>query len=426
MTAGAEGVRIVPASNLVGVLLADLRPEVDGLAAAITARVRAKVGEFRDKGPGAPELWSGVHASTVANLAAGAAALADDRMLPTSAPAETAGFARLSARLGVSLGAVLQGYRIAQTMVWERWLRAIDELDAEPAAKRALLEAGSQFIFAWTDLVATHVTEEHAAERIRIQRNGEHHRLQLVYDLLDGSALDASSLGYSLDLHHVGIIAWGPGAEHAAHALARGLNRRALVVSVADQTVWAWLGGPWPLGAADARAIARFVPPARTALAAGREAAGASGFRETHRQARAACTIGERLDRPLTLYEDVALEAFALQDELQARRFVEQELCGLEGDDGRSVRLRETLRAYFASAQNASAAAARLGVSDRTIAYRLRTTEELVGRPVATRRAELETALRLHALLGVEAPPPARADTPRSSELAVRGVKSAA
>jgi hypothetical protein len=55
----------------------------------------------------------------------------------------------------------------------------------------------------------------------------------------------------------------------------------------------------------------------------------------------------------------------------------------------------QTLRAYFASAQNASAAAAMLGVHEHTVGYRLRTIEERLGRPVIARRAELETALRL-------------------------------
>jgi PucR C-terminal helix-turn-helix domain len=48
-----------------------------------------------------------------------------------------------------------------------------------------------------------------------------------------------------------------------------------------------------------------------------------------------------------------------------------------------------------ASAQNASAAAAMLGVHEHTVGYRLRTIEERLGRPVIARRAELETALRL-------------------------------
>jgi DNA-binding PucR family transcriptional regulator len=83
-----------------------------------------------------------------------------------------------------------------------------------------------------------------------------------------------------------------------------------------------------------------------------------------------------------------------------ARDFVARELRGLDGGDSRSARLRETLRAYFASGQNASAAAALLGVHEHTVSYRLRTIEDRLGRPVTARRAELETALRLLELNG--------------------------
>jgi DNA-binding PucR family transcriptional regulator len=102
----------------------------------------------------------------------------------------------------------------------------------------------------------------------------------------------------------------------------------------------------------------------------------------------------------VTHYDEVALEALLGQDERRAREFAHRELVGLDGGDERSRRLRETLQAYFGSGQNAAAAAARLGVHDQTVSYRLRTIEERLGRPVTARRAELDVALRLMELLG--------------------------
>lgn len=67
----------------------------------------------------------------------------------------------------------------------------------------------------------------------------------------------------------------------------------------------------------------------------------------------------------------------------------------LAADDARSRLLRETLRAYFDAGQNAAAAAAALGVHERTVTYRLRSIEERLGRPLRTRRDELGVALRL-------------------------------
>jgi len=38
-------------------------------------------------------------------------------------------------------------------------------------------------------------------------------------------------------------------------------------------------------------------------------------------------------------------------------------------------------------------------VAERTVTYRLRRAEELVGKPLSSRRAEIEAALRLHRVL---------------------------
>jgi DNA-binding PucR family transcriptional regulator len=54
-----------------------------------------------------------------------------------------------------------------------------------------------------------------------------------------------------------------------------------------------------------------------------------------------------------------------------------------------------TLRTYFECGHNAAAAAERLSLNDRTVAYRLRTIEERMARPVVARRDELSIALRL-------------------------------
>lgn len=77
-----------------------------------------------------------------------------------------------------------------------------------------------------------------------------------------------------------------------------------------------------------------------------------------------------------------------------------RELAGIAGADTRSRRLRETLRAYFSAGQNAALTAKRLGIHEQTVAQRLGAVEERTGRAVASRRAELETALRIEDYLG--------------------------
>ena len=94
----------------------------------------------------------------------------------------------------------------------------------------------------------------------------------------------------------------------------------------------------------------------------------------------------------------MTLEAALLADERVPRRLVEHELGPLAEDDERAATLRTTLDAYLRTGQNASAAAAMLNVNDRTVAYRIRSIEDLLGRSVAARGPELATALRLRRL----------------------------
>jgi len=135
-------------------------------------------------------------------------------------------------------------------------------------------------------------------------------------------------------------------------------------------------------------------------MALGIDYPGRDGFRRTHRQALAAYRAALRFDRPLVHYRDIALEFLASRDEEAAREFIAAELRGLAGNDARSRRLRTTLLAYFGAGQNARQAARMLRIHHQTVAARLKAAEERIGYPVARRRLELETALRLARYLG--------------------------
>ena len=88
-----------------------------------------------------------------------------------------------------------------------------------------------------------------------------------------------------------------------------------------------------------------------------------------------------------------------LSDVRAARRFVERELGSLTARDPKTTVLRDTLGTYLDSGLNAAAAALELHVSDRTVAYRIRGIEELLGRSVLGRNCELAAAIRLHRVL---------------------------
>jgi DNA-binding PucR family transcriptional regulator len=122
---------------------------------------------------------------------------------------------------------------------------------------------------------------------------------------------------------------------------------------------------------------------------------GLSGWRLSHRQAKAALPIAERRGQAILRYADVALLASILRDDLVATSLHQLYLAPLErARDGGKV-ARETLRAYFAAEQNISSTAAALGVDRRTVTNRIRSIEELLGHPLQASATDLEIALRL-------------------------------
>jgi hypothetical protein len=372
-----------------------LGEEIDELVETMLPRTRAEVPDFDVDSR--PELRDAERASIYGNIRAVLAALGGDRTQPNP-PAEAMEEARLTARAGVPLELLLHTYRIGHAVVWERALDIAEDLAPNGRSRHAVLKIGSRWLFSYVDSLARHVTREYTRERDRIMRSSIERRVQLVRDVLDGATIDAGELGYDLDAEHLALVIQGPGAETWLEELASRLQRRPLRIAVSDQVVWAWLGARRELGSEGWRLLARMGGPKNACAAVGEPRWAAEGFRRSHIEALAAHQVGQRLGTPITRYDDVALEAALLADERVARRLVEHELGPLAQDDDRAAKLRTTLDAYLRAGQNASAAAAMLNVNDRTVAYRIRAIEDLLGRSVAARSPELATALRLRPL----------------------------
>ncbi|WP_158276616.1 helix-turn-helix domain-containing protein [Paraconexibacter algicola] len=345
-----------------------------------------------------PDVAVAMRASSRANLRAAIRHVVDGGPpLPHGAPVEALEEARTCAGAGIPVAPGLQTYRIGQAVVLDAVLDVLETLDDLDAATRsAALRRCTRRSFAYVDAIVPLVIDEYTRERDRLLRGREQRRAALVRDVLDGEPVDAGELGYDLAATHRAVIAWGPRAEAVLLALAAGLELRALTVTATATTVWGWFAGR---AVADDRSLRAMAIPDGVGLAVGRPRAGADGFRASHREARAAQRIAAATGADVTFHDDVALEAVLLADESAARAFVEAELGALDGDRG-GAKLRETLAAYAAAGFNASAAAATLGVNDRTVAYRLRTVEERLGRPVRSRLPELLAAIRVERVLG--------------------------
>ena len=321
--------------------------------------------------------------------------------LPLSCPSPDVACAVLAAKVG-SLKALLAGYRAIQSGVWRAWLGIVEESGADQAARAELLGWGLEFTSRYAEALRDQTTEIFQATIEQMARDGELRRLHAVRAVLEGEDDPVEQLDLELAQHHLGVIAQGEAGELAIRRLAESLGRPLFVVGPIGGARWAWISGRRPLGLADERLLrGGFVPPAGAQLSIGLEAYGSEGFRSTHKQAIRAQAVGGPEPAPLIYFGEVAVAALSASSPEDARAFVVHELRGIDQETSSDQRIRETILAYFAAGHNAACAAATLGVHQQTVTNRLAAAEERLGRSVASRRVELETALRLRSLLGV-------------------------
>jgi hypothetical protein len=318
-----------------------------------------------------------------------------DREIPNSLPYASVEETRTVAQWGISLEALIQTYRSGHLVVWEHTADAAESCFTDTRQRSVGLKLMSRFLFAYFDRMIALVTEVYESERTSLFHESDRRRRQLVRDLLEGSPVDHAKLRYQVAGVHMAVVSRGEGAEQLIRRLAARCGLSCLTVRGPSQSVWAWLGGTGLRDAATQRSVVE-AAPSDAFIAFGDVAEGIEGFRLSHREAREAYRIGRQLGYRAVQYGDVALLSLISRDEVLAREFVQRELGSLAGDNPRALELRQTLRAYFDAGHNASAAATRLSLNDRTVGYRLRTVEERIGRPLLARRDELSVALRLH------------------------------
>jgi len=300
--------------------------------------------------------------------------------------------ARLDARDGVPLDAVLRRYFAGNALFGDFLVEEAERAEVPSAALRPLLAAQATFV----DRLIAAVSEEHAREAKNRPRSAPERRRQCVKALLAGELVDRSELGYDLDAQHLALMAKGEGLEELMRAVAERLDRRLLAVQREEEPILAcWLGGMRPLAATEAMAAVAAAAPERVFVTIGEPGEGLSGWRFSHQQAKAALPVAERRGTAVLRYADVAVVASIAQDDLLAtslRRLYLEPLARMR-DGGRVAR--QTLRAYFDAERNISSTAAALGVDRRTVRNRLRGIEELLGHPLTGSLADLEIALRL-------------------------------
>ncbi len=250
------------------------------------------------------------------------------------------------------------------------------------------------------------VVAEYIREHDGVGLSDEQRLLERVRRLLAGGTVSSTELGYELDSLHLGVIAQGPGAAALVGDLAEGCERKLLLVPAGDHVVCGWLGGQRRLAPGEIECVlAARGDWGGVSLAIGELGRGLDGWRQTHRQAQMALSVALCGPPGLTRFADVVLLAPMVVDRALGGWLVESFLAPLDHDEqgprSDGAVLRETLRAYVSSGRRSKVAAHALGVNPRTIANRLRTVEQRLGRLLDTCLPQLEVALQVEELSAI-------------------------
>lgn len=331
-------------------------------------------------------------------------------------PAMAIAFVRLVVHRGIPVEALTQTYRIAHGAFWRTWVTELRAAIEDPTELATALEQGSGYMFTFIDALTAGAQRLYADERQRWVRSADAVRAQTIRELLDGLPIDAEAAGrrlrHALDREHLAVVAWstagGVGAaalEPAVRELLAPVGGAALTTVLGTGLLAGWVGSRNGF-AADEVAGLRLAGDAAEELGAivavGSPSRGVDGFRLAHLEAMHARRVAQLQLAPpgsVVHYGAVAVAALASADQEQARRFVEEQLGPLLGDDRESRRLTETLQAYLEEHASPRHAAVRLGVHENTVAARIRTAESRLDRPLRGRTTELLVALRLAPLV---------------------------
>jgi hypothetical protein len=304
---------------------------------------------------------------------------------------------RLMARARIPVTAVLRFYRVSQPIVWKAWGEAVRRALPEDR-QQAVHDAGSSFMFAWTDRVADVIVHEYQLERDRLAHATSAARIELVERLLAGATIDTGTarrtLGYQLEGWHIAVVLWtDEGSDvDALLRLERAAARmagddRPLLVPAGSRTMWAWMH------------VFRPVPlDSEISAACGDPGKGLAGFRTSHQQALQARRVSELSSgcgRRTTQFRDVEVQALCTADLERSRAFVRRILGDLAEGGETQARLRETLTTYLGAHWNQRETARQLGLHHNTVIYRLQKAQAALGRTLDDDPLAVALALRL-------------------------------
>lgn len=389
--------------------------ELARLVTLVDNQVMADVPEYAAD----EELRRDLHASTRAHWRGFLSVLNRDRF-EAHTPPEAHDLARTIARRGIHLAVLLKTYRVGQRAVWTYITRTLDEDVPDAELRAAVLVRFWERLSRWLDANVESLVGTYTEEREQWQRGALARRAYTVHATLRGDQLDPDTasqvLGLPLRQHLTGIVLWADDTvadadvvralEGAATSLAETLGGpRPLSIASGARGLWSWAATPRPPAPDALTGVTALRPGVRAAV--GVSAPGIRGFRRSHREALAAQSVAITTgnSQVVTHYADVELACLAagVGGRAAMSALIERELGPLAATDDAISRLRETLHQYLAHATDARRTGKALNVHRNTVRYRVQQAEQLLGRPVDERRAQLELALHCHHVYGDDA-----------------------
>jgi hypothetical protein len=340
------------------------------------------------------------------------AALAREGTSVTETAKMALAYARQLAGRACSTLGLVRAYRTGERRFLRRLLEDVLRRSDAPAEESAAMLATADRVSEFVDLVVEHLLTDYSEARrewldpyaILAARV----RAVLGEPDIDENTAQARLGTYRIRQHHLGAELWVQYPRSGADAIA--LMRNAvdalgaaagcvavpLFVPFDESTACVWL----PLGerdTVDLEALARALEPFDGVyVAVGEVGDGVTGFRRTHQQAVSAESVA-RVNVPplnvLTPYAQIAPIATMTANLDAARAWVAEALGDLALDDARHATFRETVRIFLASGGSYMATAQQLSLHRNTAQYRIRTAEEMRGKPFRAGRLDVELAL---------------------------------
>ena len=317
----------------------------------------------------------------------------------------------LSAERGIALSAAVDLYLSATWRLWRT-------LEAEGLGRGRRRSVDVEALFRSADDAVAAVAKGFEEAQRRAIRRDEAARREFIDDLFvshpnAGALLEASArFGFNVAGTHVvvvgrtdrAVVEGGPIQGQVELEVLTRLRGPEAIVTTKDGLLVCVLPATGIDPCKDLLAFARSAHDAHWQMGVGGAHPGPSGVYRSYAEAREALALAEGLDlkAPVVPFETVLPYRVLTRDVGALTQTVDAVFGPLGRGRGGKANLIRTLHAYFAEHGNVSAAARRLHVSPRGVAYRLDRIAKLTGYSVrnAEDRFVLELALKGYRLIG--------------------------